>query len=186
MTSIGGFPRARIVDWLATEDRAVVEALFRDADRVRREEMGDGGHLRGLIEISNVCGKECLYCGLRRSNAGVERYKMSADDIVEAAREAHGLGYRSVVIQSGESGGYTVGEMADVVARLGGGDATGPVDLGWVEAGELAPALEAAVAGLVAGAVSSPVEARGGLHICLLYTSPSPRDRTRSRMPSSA
>ncbi|MBK8651418.1 MAG: [FeFe] hydrogenase H-cluster radical SAM maturase HydE [Elusimicrobia bacterium] len=118
MTSIGGFPRARIVDWLATEDRAVVEALFRDADRVRREEMGDGVHLRGLIEISNVCGKECLYCGLRRSNAGVERYKMSADDIVEAAREAHGLGYRSVVIQSGESGGYTVGEMADVVARI--------------------------------------------------------------------
>lgn len=55
--------------------------------------------------------------------------------------------------------------MADVVARLGGGDATGPVDLGWVEAGELAPALEAAVAGLVAGAVSSPVEARGGLHL---------------------
>ena len=55
--------------------------------------------------------------------------------------------------------------MADVVARLGGGDATGPVDLGWVQAGELAPALEAAVAGLVAGAVSSPVEARGGLHL---------------------
>ncbi len=55
--------------------------------------------------------------------------------------------------------------MADVVARLGGGDATGPVDLGWVEEGELAPALEAAVAGLVAGAVSSPVEARGGLHL---------------------
>ena len=55
--------------------------------------------------------------------------------------------------------------MTDVVARLGGGDATGPVDLGWVEAGELAPALEAAVAGLVAGAVSSPVEARGGLHL---------------------
>ncbi len=55
--------------------------------------------------------------------------------------------------------------MADVVARLGGGDATGPVDLGWVEAGELAPALDAAVAGLVAGAVSSPVEARGGLHL---------------------
>ncbi len=55
--------------------------------------------------------------------------------------------------------------MADVVARLGGGDVTGPVNLGWVEKGELAPALEAAVAGLVAGAVSSPVEARGGLHL---------------------
>ena len=55
--------------------------------------------------------------------------------------------------------------MADVVSRLGGGDVTGPVDLGWVVKGELAPALEAAVSGLVAGAVSSPVEARGGLHL---------------------
>jgi len=63
-----------------------------------------------------------------------------------------------VALASGEA-------MADVVARLGGGDVTGPVDLGWVEKGELAPALEAAVAGLVAGAVSSPVEARGGLHL---------------------
>ncbi|MEO8275556.1 MAG: peptidyl-prolyl cis-trans isomerase [Thermoanaerobaculia bacterium] len=63
-----------------------------------------------------------------------------------------------VAVAGGES-------MADVVARLGGGDATGPVDLGWVVKGELSPALEAAVSGLVAGAVSSPVEARGGLHL---------------------
>ncbi len=78
--------------------------------------------------------------------------KLSGDkarEVAEAMRAA---------LASGES-------MADVVARLGGGDATGPVDLGWVQAGELAPALEAAVAGLVAGAVSSPVEARGGLHL---------------------
>jgi parvulin-like peptidyl-prolyl isomerase len=78
--------------------------------------------------------------------------KLSGDkarEVAEAMRAA---------LASGES-------MADVVARLGGGDATGPVDLGWIEAGELAPALEAAVAGLVPGAVSSPVEARGGLHL---------------------
>lgn len=78
--------------------------------------------------------------------------KLSGDkarEVAEAMRTA---------LAAGES-------MADVVARLGGGDATGPVDLGWVEAGELAPALEAAVAGLVPGAVSSPVEARGGLHL---------------------
>lgn len=78
--------------------------------------------------------------------------KLSGDkarEVAEAMRSA---------LAAGES-------MADVVARLGGGDATGPVDLGWVEAGELAPALEAAVAGLVAGGVSSPVEARGGLHL---------------------
>lgn len=118
MTPIGGFPRTQIVDWLTTEDRAVVDALFRDADRVRREEVGDGVHLRGLIEISNVCGKDCLYCGLRRSNNGVERYRMSPDEILRAAQEADALGYKSVVLQSGESGGYTVNEMAGVVAGI--------------------------------------------------------------------
>jgi biotin synthase len=115
---IGGFPRARVREWLTTTDDSIVDDLYREADRVRREEVGDGVHLRGLIEISNTCGKDCLYCGLRRSNDAVERYKMSPDEVVGAAREAHALGYKSVVLQSGESGGYTVGEMADVVARI--------------------------------------------------------------------
>lgn len=95
-----------------------MEALFREADRVRRDEVGDGVHLRGLIEISNVCGKECLYCGLRRSNAGIARYRMAPEEIVRAAQEAHRLEYKSVVLQSGESGGYTAGDIADVVSRI--------------------------------------------------------------------
>lgn len=115
---IGGFPRTQIREWLTTTDDRVLEALYREADTVRREEMGDGVHLRGLIEISNICGKDCLYCGLRRSNAAVERYKMTTEEIFQAAGEAHALGYKSVVLQSGESGGYLVGEMADLLARI--------------------------------------------------------------------
>ena len=90
--------------------------------------------------------------------------KAKVQEIVIPAEKLSGESAREVA--EAMRGALAGGEaMADVVARLGGGDATGPVDLGWVEAGELAPALEAAVAGLVAGAVSSPVEARGGLHI---------------------
>ncbi len=90
--------------------------------------------------------------------------RVKVQEIVIAADKLAGEEARKVAesMRLALAGGET---MADVVARLGGGDATGPVDLGWVEKGELAPALEAAVAGLVAGAVSSPVEARGGLHL---------------------
>ncbi|MEO7794729.1 MAG: peptidyl-prolyl cis-trans isomerase [Thermoanaerobaculia bacterium] len=90
--------------------------------------------------------------------------KAKVQEIVIPAEKLAGAKAREVAeaMRAALAGGEA---MADVVARLGGGDATGPVDLGWVEAGELAPALEAAVAGLVAGAVSSPVEARGGLHL---------------------
>ena len=58
--------------------------------------------LRGLVECSNVCAKNCLYCGIRRGNAKVRRYRMSADEIVEAASWAAENGYGSVVLQAGE------------------------------------------------------------------------------------
>jgi peptidyl-prolyl cis-trans isomerase SurA len=103
--------------------------------------------------------------------------KTKVQEIVIPAEKLSGEKAREVAeaMRAALAGGEA---MADVVARLGGGDATGPVDLGWVEAGELAPALEAAVAGLVAGAVSSPVEARGGLHLLQVL------ERTESSMRS--
>ncbi len=115
---IGGFSRAQIHEWLTTTDALALEELFHEADQVRRDEMGDGVHVRGLIEISNRCGKDCLYCGLRRSNRAVSRYRMTPDEIVQAAGEARALGYKTVVLQSGESGEYGAGEVADVLARL--------------------------------------------------------------------
>jgi parvulin-like peptidyl-prolyl isomerase len=90
--------------------------------------------------------------------------RAKVQEIVIPAEKLSGESARKVAesMRAALAGGEA---MADVVARLGGGDVTGPVDLGWVEKGELAPALEATVAGLIAGAVSSPVEARGGLHL---------------------
>ena len=78
------------------------KALLNKALEVKLSRLDNYVHLRGLIELSNVCRKSCLYCGVRRDNDKVERYTISEDQAVECARLAHQLGYGSVAIQSGE------------------------------------------------------------------------------------
>lgn len=93
-------------------------ALFGEADRVRRVHVGNAVHLRGLIEFSNVCGRDCAYCGLRRSNHGVERYRMSVDEIFEATKNAASLGYKSLVLQSGENCQYPMKDICALLRRI--------------------------------------------------------------------
>ncbi|MBN8217504.1 MAG: [FeFe] hydrogenase H-cluster radical SAM maturase HydE [Spirochaetes bacterium] len=93
-------------------------ALFAAADRVRREQVGEEVHLRGLIEFSNLCRQDCLYCGLRRSNPGVRRFQLAIGEILEMAREAAESGYRTVVLQSGESAAYPTGAMVELLHGL--------------------------------------------------------------------
>ena len=93
-------------------------ALFGEADRVRRLHVGNAIHLRGLIEFSNVCGRDCLYCGLRRSNSLVKRYRMEMEEIFETAATAAALGYKSLVLQSGENCQYPTKEMSALVRRI--------------------------------------------------------------------
>ena len=107
--------RTQIIEALTSP---YTESLYFKADRVRKEYMGDQVHLRGLIEFSNVCGRDCLYCGIRRSNREVFRYKMPADEIVATAAEAKRLGYKSLVLQSGENCQYPLEEMCAFIARI--------------------------------------------------------------------
>lgn len=88
---------------LLTEPGAeAAAALAAAADRVKRACCGDWVNLRGLIEFSNVCERDCLYCGIRRGTVGLKRYRMSENDIVRAAELSGEFGYGSVVLQSGE------------------------------------------------------------------------------------
>ena len=107
-----------IVELLA--DRAGEEALAAAADRVRHSYVGDGVHLRGLIEFSNICRRNCCYCGLRRENEAIERYRLSPAEIVELARKARGYGYRTVVLQSGEDMYFTAAVLSDIVRQIKG------------------------------------------------------------------
>jgi hypothetical protein len=100
---------------LREEDPAHLDELWRRADDVRRRHVGDEVHLRGLIEISNVCVRECLYCGLRASNRGLARYRMTADEILAAARQAAAFRYGTVVLQSGEDYGIEAEWLAGII-----------------------------------------------------------------------
>ncbi len=110
--------RHEILRWLRKDDPRQLEALWRLADEVRRQHVGDEVHLRGLIEFSNHCARSCAYCGLRVSNEGLVRYRMTADEILECVRQAVRFGYGTVVLQSGEDRGTTRAWMADLVRRI--------------------------------------------------------------------
>ena len=93
---------AEIERLLSLEDPRELEDLYARAYAVKRRVCGTGVAVRGLVEAGNVCAKDCLYCGIRRSNDRVTRYRLTRDEIVAAAEEAKAMGYASLVIQSGE------------------------------------------------------------------------------------
>jgi biotin synthase len=105
-----------IVELLSSSD--FDKEIFEAADRVRRKYVGDEVHLRGLIEFSNICKQNCLYCGLRRENRNIERYRLEPDKIVEIARKARDIGYKTVVLQSGEDDYYTVDKMKYIIREI--------------------------------------------------------------------
>lgn len=91
-----------LTEMLAITDQAEMDALFARARAVRAETSGDIVYLRGLIEVSNICSKDCFYCGIRAGNHDIARYKLSFNDVMNACRWADENHMGSVVIQSGE------------------------------------------------------------------------------------
>jgi len=107
-----------LLDWLKEDRSERLEALWTRADAVRRQNVGDEVHLRGLIEISNHCVRQCAYCGLRAGHRDLKRYRMTADEIVRCAEQAVEFGYGTAVLQSGEDYGIAADWMADVIRRI--------------------------------------------------------------------
>ena len=93
-------------------------ALFEAADAVRREHYGDTVFLRGLIEFTNHCRNNCFYCGIRRDNLQVPRYRLSEGEILACAAEGYDLGYRTFVLQGGEDPYFTDERVCAIVAAL--------------------------------------------------------------------
>ncbi len=91
-------------------------ALYARADAVRREQCGDAVPVRSIIEFSNQCANDCLYCGIRVSNPSPRRYRMTEDEIVAAARQITAAG--TIVLQAGEMPGTSDGEIADLLRRI--------------------------------------------------------------------
>ena len=89
-----------ILAWLCEENPDRLKTLWAWADEIRRLNVGDTIHLRGLVEISSRCIRQCAYCGLRVGNHLLTRYRMEPEEILESARQAVSFGYGTVVLQA--------------------------------------------------------------------------------------
>ena len=100
------------------ETDAMDGALFQAADRIRRERYGTEVFVRGLIEFTNYCRNDCYYCGIRRSNGKVQRYRLSREDILACCTEGYALGFRTFVLQGGEDAYFTEQRVCEIVSEI--------------------------------------------------------------------
>ncbi|MDD5503868.1 MAG: [FeFe] hydrogenase H-cluster radical SAM maturase HydE [Candidatus Omnitrophica bacterium] len=107
--------REDILRWLKSDDPG---ALFAAADSERAARFGNEVHIRGIIEFSNYCACNCLYCGLRKGNGLVKRYRMSAGEIIDTALGAIRHGYKTILLQSGEDKAYGTDNLCAIIKRI--------------------------------------------------------------------
>ena len=100
------------------EDPEAREAIRREALRLCRKYYGNRVYIRGLIEFTNYCKINCYYCGIRRDNRNVNRYRLHADEILSCCREGYALGYRTFVLQGGEDPYYTDERMCALIRQI--------------------------------------------------------------------
>ena len=93
------------------------EALMAEARRVRDEVYGPRVFMRGLVEVSNHCKNDCLYCGIRRS-AHCVRYRLTDEEILDCCRRGFGLGFRTFVLQGGEDGWFDDDRVCSIVQSI--------------------------------------------------------------------
>lgn len=101
-------------------DAAVRETLRREALALCRNYYGNQVYIRGLIEFTNYCKNNCYYCGIRRDNPHVRRYRLSTEEILSRCREGYGLGYRTFVLQGGEDPYFTDERMTELIRQIRG------------------------------------------------------------------
>lgn len=94
------------------------EYIVEKADAVRKENYGNKVYIRGLIEYSNYCKKDCMYCGLRRSNKNADRYRLTLEELMECAEIGDNLGYKTFVIQGGEDAYFNDDRMVEIIRAL--------------------------------------------------------------------
>ena len=109
---------AELAELLSTITPTEERQLYAAARAVREEHYGKEVYLRGLIEFSSHCRNDCLYCGLRRSNAHAERYRLTEEQILACCDEGHLLGFRTFVLQGGEDPAYADDTLCDLISRM--------------------------------------------------------------------
>jgi len=107
-----------LLDIIKNDDGKILEYLCQKATLVKKKIYGEDIYIRGLIEITNICKNDCLYCGIRRSNQKCQRYRLAKSDILKYAENGYNQGYRTFVLQGGEDTFYTDEKLCDIVSML--------------------------------------------------------------------
>lgn len=92
--------------------------LIEKSNLTRMKVYGDKVYLRGLIEFTNYCVRNCMYCGIRASNKNAERYRLTIDKILECAELGDRLGYKTYVLQGGEDPYFTDDIMVEIISKI--------------------------------------------------------------------
>ena len=92
--------------------------LIEKSNLTRMKVYGDKVYLRGLIEFTNYCVRNCMYCGIRASNKNAERYRLTIDEILECAELGDRLGYKTYVLQGGEDPYFTDDIMVEIISKI--------------------------------------------------------------------
>lgn len=106
--------KSEIIELLTCDSKLICNA----ADKVRQKYKGDSVHLRGLIEFSNICKCNCFYCGLRCENKNIDRYRLSKDEILNCVKKGVELGYKTIVLQSGEDSFFDLDKLLEIVKEI--------------------------------------------------------------------
>ncbi|ATD56188.1 [FeFe] hydrogenase H-cluster radical SAM maturase HydE [Clostridium chauvoei] len=104
-----------LLDNLKSEDK---KYLIQKANEIRMQTYGDKVYMRGLIEFTNFCKRNCVYCGIRRSNNNADRYRLTYDEIMECADIGDRLGYKTYVLQGGEDEYFTDEKMIEIIKGI--------------------------------------------------------------------
>ena len=96
----------------------ISEYLFEKARAVRHEYYGHDVYMRGLIEFTNYCKNDCLYCGIRHSNKNADRYRLTKEQILDCCKNGYELGFRTFVLQGGEDDYFTDEIIVDIVKSI--------------------------------------------------------------------
>ena len=96
----------------------IAEYLKAEAVKKRKEIYGNRVFIRGLIEISNICKNNCLYCGIRGGNGNCQRYRLTPEEILECCVDGYELGFRTFVMRGGEDGFYNDEILCDLIGRI--------------------------------------------------------------------
>lgn len=108
-------------EWIALidgRDDTLASYLFEQAREVRHAYYGHDIYIRGLIEFTNYCKNDCLYCGIQKSNPNVTRYRLTKEEILSCCCTGYELGFRTFVLQGGEDGYFTDERMVDIIHTI--------------------------------------------------------------------